>query len=565
MVIESARLVGAARLYRMPRMMNTFENKKVTVAFLLSESLPYDLAAFGDSVQAALEQDHELVDVVVVDGRGDVAQVDFLPAGVDAGRVRHVAGSFVNRAAMCNAALEGAGDYLLVVYCDRAQVVLKRSAVRTMVMAAVRGHGLLARATPIDRSETDAVGLVYGDYERVTPDGGRAEVHLLDWHAGRLRDTVDFGSAILFSTAALRSVGGFDERYDAADFYDIRLKVSEKHGMAHIANRYAGALCSVAAPAEGHNVFAYLLADKNAQLEMERACTEHLQRSGAKLEPGAHVRPVEYSPEEEQRFAECIASVVTPVNNRPEFVGRAIESVQAQTVPQVEMIIVVNGGQDDPTADEVRRYMEGGDKYDASKPPVRLIVVDINNLGLCLNTGIAAARGKYYVQLDSDDRLKPDAVEKLLAVFDSDPTIGMVVGSYEVWTLDGASGELQRNDEIPVVTHDEWTADNGRNNLLRINGAGAPRSAHIKAIVDAGWFGVNDTDQCRNYGEDYDLVLRTSERYTIGRVWDPIYEVIRHAGGTDHAIDQATVDRNDNAKDFMRLEALERRQRLNRA
>jgi hypothetical protein len=42
----------------------------------------------------------------------------------------------------------------------------------------------------------------------------------------------------------------------------------------------------------------------------------------------------------------------------------------------------------------------------------------------------------------------------------------------------------------------------------------------------------------------------------------PIYEVIRHAGGTDHAIDQITIDRNDNAKDWMRLEALQRRKAM---
>ena len=149
MIIESVCLVGAARLYRMPRMMNTFENPRVTVAFLFGESLPYDIAAFGESVQAALEQDHERVDVVVVEGRGGGAGADCLPAGVDARRVRHIAGSFANRAAMCNAALKVAGDYLLVVYCDRAQVVLRRSAVRTMVMAAVRN----------DRSETGATGL----------------------------------------------------------------------------------------------------------------------------------------------------------------------------------------------------------------------------------------------------------------------------------------------------------------------------------------------------------------------------------------------------------------------
>ena len=549
--------------------MSDFDDAAVSVALLYVDSAPYGLSEFQAGLRAALSQDHPRVEVIVVDGRGGDAKPDFLPDDVAADSIRHLPGQHANRAAMLNAALRAAaGELLLLVFNDQVNVVLKQSAVRTMAMAVKRRdegtRGLRDEGHRPRKSDATCVGMVYSDYERVKADGARAEVHLLDWHEGRLRDTVDFGGAIMFRTDALRDLGGFDKRFAAADLYDLRLRLSEKHGIAHIANRYAGSLYSVAAPGKEHNVFDYLLASRDAQLEMELACKEHLERTGAYLAPGAHVRRVEYDADEEARFAECVASVVTPVNNRPEFIGRAIESVQAQTVQQVEMIVVVNGGESDPTADAVRQYMPGGDKYDPGKPAVHLGVVDVNNLGLCLNAGISAARGKYYVQLDSDDRLKPDAVEKLLAVFDSDPTIGMVVGSYEVWTLDDSTGELHRNEEIPVVTHDEWTADNGRNNLLRINGAGAPRSAHIKAIADAGWFGVNDTAHCRNYGEDYDLVLRISERYTIGRVWDPIYEVIRHSGGTDHAIDPATIDRNDNAKDQMRMEALHRRRLLNR-
>ena len=60
------------------------------------------------------------------------------------------------------------------------------------------------------------------------------------------------------------------------------------------------------------------------------------------------------------------------------------------------------------------------------------------------------------------------------------------------------------------------------------------------------------------------MVLKISENYRIGRVWEPIYEVVRHSGGTDHSIDQMTIDRNDDAKDHMRLEAIRRRQKLNR-
>jgi len=65
-------------------------------------------------------------------------------------------------------------------------------------------------------------------------------------------------------------------------------------------------------------------------------------------------------------------------------------------------------------------------------------------------------------------------------------------------------------------------------------------------------------------GEDYNLVLKISEQYVIGRVWDPIYKVIRHRGGTDHSIDQSTIDRNDEAKDWMRLETIKRRKEINK-
>lgn len=139
----------------------------------------------------------------------------------------------------------------------------------------------------------------------------------------------------------------------------------------------------------------------------------------------------------------------------------------------------------------------------------------------------------------------------------------MVIGSYEVWEKDSASGEITRMDSIPVVTHGEWTEENGRNNLLRINGAGAPRSFYIEAARDIGFLDMNTSPYARNYGEDYDFVSRMSEYHRIGRVWDPIYKVIRHGGGTDHNIDRATVDRNDNAKDEMRREAIYRRQILN--
>ncbi|WP_167608690.1 glycosyltransferase family 2 protein [Maribellus sediminis] len=422
------------------------------------------------------------------------------------------------------------------------QVVLKKSALELL--------GLTVK-------NNNNVGMIYGDYEMLENNEVK-EIRLLKHHIGRVRDNQDYGKVFFFTAEALKNSEPVSADVQFNAIYDLRLKISEKFKLLHIANRYAGSLYQVVAQSKAHNVFDYLLASKDSQLEAENILSGHLKRIGAYLEAGAHYTERPKAGSE----ATLKASVIIPVNNRPEFICDAIESVQAQTVKEVEVIVVVNGGENDPTVESVKAYQPGGEKYDAAKPEVRLLIHDMNNLGLCFNSGARIARGEYYVQLDSDDRLTPDAVEKVLAVYNSDPKIGMVIGSYEVWEKD-ASGAITRMEQIPVVTHDEWTEENGRNNLLRINGAGAPRSIPIELIKEIG-FSMNEEPFARNYGEDYQMVMKISERHRIGRVWDPIYKVIRHAGGTDHSIDQNTIDRNDEAKDFMRKESIQRRIKLNK-
>jgi len=521
--------------------------KKISVVMVYNDKLGYDDKEFDRSIQSLIEQNYNNWELIIADERG--ANVAY-PAVTKHEKIIHAPLDFKSRAHSINQALQKcSGDYVMLVNNDQAQITFRLSTLELMLHVAAR--------------HSDC-GMVYADYRQVGADGAEKDIHLLPHHAGRLRDNMDFGAVWLFPRAVLDKLGGLNKKYQAAHLYDLRLRVSENHSLYHVEAKQNGHLYLAKAAAKAHDVFDYLLAGKDIQLEMEDAITEHLKRSGAYLAPGQNYHQVEYSREEDQKFKQCIASVVIPVFDRKQFIGTAIESVQAQTLQNVEVIVVVNGGPNDPTIEGVKPYLDGGKKYDPNKPAVRLIVEDINNIGHCLNKGMREARGKFYVQLDSDDRLKPDAVEKLLKVFDSDPQIAMVIGSYEVWEKNSQTGEIIRMEKIPVVTHDEWTEENGRNNLLRINGAGAPRSAHIKIIQQLGGFGLNDTPHCRNYGEDYDLVLRTSEQYRIGRVWDPIYDVIRHEGGTDHAIDQITIDRNDNAKDQMRLEAIQRRKKINR-
>ncbi|MCF7807149.1 MAG: glycosyltransferase family 2 protein [Candidatus Marinimicrobia bacterium] len=400
--------------------------------------------------------------------------------------------------------------------------------------------------------------MIYADYE-VDDNGTRHDEHLLDHHLGRVRDNTDYGKVWLINLEKARQVLPLDETTKQHFFYELRLRLSEVGELVHIANRYAGSPYKVYSAKDGQNVFDYLMASKDSQLECEAIVSSHLKRINAYLAPGEFYSAVPYA----DKDYELTASVIIPVNNRPEFIGDAIESVLSQTVKDVEVIVVVNGGEADPTVPAVQKYLPGGELYEADKPEVQLIILDINNIGLCINSGLKKARGKFYVQLDSDDQLTVGAVEAIAKVFEADQKIGMVIGSYEVYEKDEKTGEIHRMESIPVVTHDEWTEENGRNNLLRINGAGAPRSFYVELARDLGYLDMNTTPFARNYGEDYEFVSRMSEHHRIGRVWDPVYKVIRHGGGTDHNIDQVTVDRNNNAKDEMRREAIIRRQIMN--
>ncbi len=513
--------------------MELFKDKTAGVILFHDEKFGYGREGMINILEGIKEQTRAFDEVQVI------TDSDFDSTNCEMDNVSVIKGNLEKLSLSLKKATDNMkSDYIVVIDNRKSEVILKKSYLETMLMTAERKPN---------------AGMIYADYDLKT-ESGLDEKHLLSHHIGRVRDNQDYGRVFFYDKAQL--INAIDENVKYKPFYDIRLKISEHKELVHLSNRYSGSLFTVVEQGKAANVFDYLLDSKESQLEAEQIVTDHLKRIGAYLAPQANYKA------REDVDAKLAATVIIPVGQRPEFIPAALTSVFNQTVQNIEVIVVVNGGPEDPTADEVRKFMEGGEKYDAANPEVRLKVVDVNNIGLCLNIGAKMARGKYYVQLDSDDRLKPDAVEKVIAKFESDKEIGMVIGSYEAWELK-ANGDYERIKEMPVVTHDEWTEDNGRNNLLRINGAGAPRCIPFNIIKSVGYFDMNDIPFARNYGEDYDMVSRISENYKVGRIFDPIYEVVRHAGGTDHNIDEATVNRNDEAKDQMRLEAIERRKEIN--
>lgn len=104
-------------------------------------------------------------------------------------------------------------------------------------------------------------------------------------------------------------------------------------------------------------------------------------------------------------------SVIIPVYNAENYVGRCIESVQSQTYNDWQMILVDDGSKD--------KSLEICQKYAALDKRIHVIHQENQGPGIARNTGIAAAKGEYIVFVDSDDYIEKDYFE-LLAKHDED-------------------------------------------------------------------------------------------------------------------------------------------------
>jgi glycosyltransferase involved in cell wall biosynthesis len=135
-----------------------------------------------------------------------------------------------------------------------------------------------------------------------------------------------------------------------------------------------------------------------------------------------------------------VHTVIVPAYNAAETIESAIRSVQAQTTPSFE-VIVVDDGSTDATAAVLERI--------AADHP-RITVISQPNAGpsAARNTAIDRAAGAYLTFLDSDDLLMPAYLEAVEASFATDPAVGLV--HVRAWVIDEAGGGRVRRAVWPA-------------------------------------------------------------------------------------------------------------------
>ena len=386
--------------------------------------------------------------------------------------------------------------------------------------------------------DTDAV-MVYADHYKMVE--GKMEKHpVIDYQSGSLRDDFDFGSLWCIKTQALADYIAQSDReeYQFAALYDLRLYLSRVGEIFHL-NEFLYSEAELDTRKSGEKQFDYVNPrNREVQIEMEKACTQHLGKVGALIDTTFYRQP-DFG---EQDF-EYEASVIIPVFNREKTVADAVKSALGQKANFKFNVIVVNNHSTDRT----------GEILDELKADNLIqIVPERTDLGIggCWNEAINSSFcGKFAVQLDSDDLYSsPKTLQKIVDAFYKQKA-AMIIGSYRMCDFD-------LNTLPPgLIDHKEWTDENGCNNALRINGLGAPRAFFTPLVRQIQFPNTS-------YGEDYALGLAFSRRYRIGRIYDELYLCRRWGGNSDAALSVEKVNANNLYKDRLRTMELKARLHL---
>ena len=386
--------------------------------------------------------------------------------------------------------------------------------------------------------DTDTV-MVYADHYKMVE--GKMEKHpVIDYQSGSLRDDFDFGSLLCIKAQALADYIAQPDReeYQFAALYDLRLYLSRVGEIFHL-NEFLYSEAELDTRKSGEKQFDYVNPrNREVQIEMEKACTQHLGKVGALIDTTFYRQP-DFG---EQDF-EYEASVIIPVFNREKTVADAVKSALGQKANFKFNVIVVNNHSTDRT----------GEILDELKADNLIqIVPERTDLGIggCWNEAINSSFcGKFAVQLDSDDLYSsPKTLQKIVDAFYKQKA-AMIIGSYRMCDFD-------LNTLPPgLIDHKEWTDENGCNNALRINGLGAPRAFFTPLVRQIQFPNTS-------YGEDYALGLAFSRRYRIGRIYDELYLCRRWGGNSDAALSVEKVNANNLYKDRLRTMELKARQHL---
>ena len=241
--------------------------------------------------------------------------------------------------------------------------------------------------------------------------------------------------------------------------------------------------------------------EENASAELEQRCPLHF-RSRDSAGP----------------FDVPLVSIYIPAHNAVDTVVPAVRSALGQTVTDLEVCIVDDGSVDGTGELLLAEFGED--------PRVRIESQANTGIGEASNRAVRMCRAPFVGQLDADDLLKPQAVERSLEVMTSDPRIGVTYTSSELIDSDG--NRVGDSFEFPYFSRYELMY------LMIVH--------HFRLFRARDWNRTSGFATDMRNAVDYDMFLKLAEVTQIVHIPEQLYQYRKHDASTSqarHAIQRA--------------------------
>lgn len=120
-----------------------------------------------------------------------------------------------------------------------------------------------------------------------------------------------------------------------------------------------------------------------------------------------------------------LVSIIVPVYNAAKYLNRCIDSVQSQTYPNFELLLI-NDGSTDSSLDICNKYAKNNDS-------IKVLSIENSGPSVARNVGIEKSSGSFIYFLDSDDYIESTMIEKMVSSFEHNNCDLVVCGHTAVY------------------------------------------------------------------------------------------------------------------------------------
>lgn len=227
-------------------------------------------------------------------------------------------------------------------------------------------------------------------------------------------------------------------------------------------------------------------------------------------------------------------SILLPVFNAAATLAETLQSIQAQSCEDFE-VVAIDDGSEDGSGDLLLEWSRRDRRF-------RALLSDHRGIVEAPNRGLALCRGAYVARMDADDRMHPERLEKQLAWLEGDPSLSVVSCLVEIFPR-AETGE-------GMLVYEAWlnglvdSAAIEREFFIESPIANPSAMMRREELVDLGGY------QDRGWPEDYDLWLRYR---AAGRRFAKVPEVLHY--WREHPRRATHVQGRYSVENFLRAKA----------